>query len=117
MWLVSGAPGANRGDPSRIRGSDRLAGADFGLLGGGLRRRRFELPHQLVEVEALELAGHGVELSLAVLDHDLALAAELERLAELGLPRVEPQDDLLEPLDRGLIALGLVGPGCPGGFT
>ena len=62
--------------------------------GSGLRRfagAGLELADEIVEVEALELAGDGVELALAVLDERLALAAELERLAELGLAGVEPE--------------------------
>src|SRR5260221_8317718 len=37
-----------------------------------------------------------------------ALAAELERFAQAGLAGVEPIDDLLQPLDRGLIGLRLL---------
>ena len=44
----------------------------------------------------------------AVGDQVAALAAELERLAQAGLARVEPVDDLLQPLHRHLVALGFL---------
>ncbi len=85
------------------RSGSRVRVGRFARL-GRLARPGLELADEIVEVEALELAGDGVELALAVLDQRLALAAELERLAELGLALVEAEDDLLESLDRGLVA-------------
>ena len=91
-------------DRSEIVGRRRGRRARRRLLfaGPGL-----ELADEVVEVEPLKLAGDGIELALAVLDERLALAAELERLAQLGLAGVEPDDDLLEPLDGGLVAARL----------
>ena len=70
------------------------------------RRRRFEARDQVVEAELLEALADRLELAGRVVDQRLALAAEVERLAQAGLARVEPGDDLLEPLDGGLVALG-----------
>jgi len=42
--------------------------------------------HQLVEAQLLEVAADGVELAGAVLDQRAALANQLERLSQSGLP-------------------------------
>src|SRR5215204_1899350 len=67
-----------------------------------------ELARKLVELQLLQPRPHGVQLSGAV-GHELAaLTAEIEGLAQAGLAGVEAIDDLLQPLDCHLIALGLV---------
>ena len=98
MAAVAGEPRSGRVDAIGPRSGRRRPPSQ---PGSGL-----ELADEIVEVEALKLPRHGVELALAVFDEALALAAELERLPQLGLSGVEPLDDRLEPLDRGLVALG-----------
>src|SRR3954451_11078681 len=68
-----------------------------------------QLRCQLVQPQLLKPLADGVELGRAVGDQIATLAAELERLAQAGLAGVEPVDDLLQPLYRGLIAFGFLG--------
>src|SRR3954468_7699478 len=71
--------------------------------GRSLRGCGLEPRDQVVEPELLEPLTHRLELRRGELDQALALGAELERLAQAGLVRVKPADDLLEPLHRGLV--------------
>src|SRR3954447_23883040 len=73
-------------------------------LCGSLRGSCLEPGDQLVEAQLLQPLADGLELARCELDQALALGAELERLAQPGLVRVEPADDLLEPLDGGLVS-------------
>src|SRR4051812_28163962 len=82
-----------------------------------LRGSRLEARDQVVEAQLLETLADRLQLARGELDQPLALLAELERLAEAGLVRVEPADDVLEPLDGGLVGGGLSGRGrCGCGF-
>src|SRR3954453_21257996 len=76
-------------------------------LCGSLRGSCLEPGDQLVEAQLLQPLADCLELARGELDQALALGAELERLAQPGLVRVEPADDLLEPLDGGLVCGGL----------
>src|SRR5436309_11459068 len=69
-------------------------------------RPRLEPRDELVELQLLEAASHRLELARGELDQPAALAAELERLPQPRLVRVEPRDDLLEALDGGLVRRG-----------
>src|SRR5215217_7093309 len=66
-------------------------------------RPAFQAGDQLVQLQLAQPLAHGVELARGVLDQRTALRAELERLAQPRLVRVEPGDDLLQALDRGLV--------------
>ena len=66
-----------------------------------------ELRGEVVEPQLLQPLAHLVQLGGAVGDQLAALAAELEGLAQAGLAGVEPVDDLLQPLDRGLVGVRL----------
>src|SRR5215213_9955447 len=78
-----------------------------GGLGGCARAAAgLEPGDQLVEAELLEALGDGVELSRAELDEAPALLAELERLPQPGLARVEAPDDLLNAGTGGLVGEG-----------
>ena len=57
----------------------------------------FEPGHQVVQAQLLEALADRVELGGAVLDEVAALLDELERLAQAGVARVQPADDLLDP--------------------
>src|SRR3954453_4240024 len=71
--------------------------------GAGLRRRGLEPRDQVVQPKLLQTRSDRVELARRELDQALPLAAQLERLAQSRLVRVEPADDLLEPLDGSLV--------------
>src|SRR5437764_2588856 len=72
---------------------------------GGIAR--LEAGEQIVEPQLLQALPDLLQLGCGVLDQGLALAAEIQGLAQAGLVRVEPRDDLLEPLDGTLVALRL----------
>src|SRR3954454_7603034 len=72
-------------------------------LCGSLRGSCLEPGDQLVEAQLLQPLADCLELARGELDEALALGAELERLAQPGLVRVEPSDDLLESLDCRLV--------------
>src|SRR3954452_15494790 len=72
-------------------------------LSRALGRGALETRHELVQLQLLQALAHRVQLARGELDQALALLAELERLAQAGLVRVEPPDDLLEPLDGPLV--------------
>src|SRR3954454_9260776 len=76
-------------------------------LCGSLRGSCLEPGDQLVEAQLLQPLADCLELARGELDQALALGAELERLAQPGLVRVEPADDLLEPLDGRFVRGGL----------
>ena len=57
---------------------------------------------ELVEVQLLEALADGFELGGAELDERAAFAAQLERLAQAGLSRVQPGDDRLQAGACGL---------------
>src|SRR4051794_40222928 len=83
----------------------------LGARAGGLDRRaraagRPEPGGELGEAEPLEALGDRVELARAELDEAAALLAQLERLAEPGLARVEAADDLLDAGAGGLVGEG-----------
>ena len=78
----------------------KLTSAPSGTTAGG----RVETGRQVVEVQFLQALADGVELAGAVIDQLLALGAEVQGLAQAGLAGVEAVDDLLEALDRGLVA-------------
>src|SRR5215211_3524201 len=65
-----------------------------------------ETRDQVVQAELFQALSDSLELTGGVVDQRLALAAEVERLAQTRLAGVEPGDDLLQPLDGGLVALG-----------
>src|SRR2546423_10201465 len=69
-----------------------------------LCRRGFQPRDQLVEPKLLQTVSDRVQLARRELDQALPLLTQLERLAQPGLVRVEPPDDLLEPLHGGLVA-------------
>src|SRR3954451_9168836 len=75
-------------------------------LCGSLRGSCLEPGDQLVEAQLLQPLADCLQLARGELDQALALGAELERLAQARLVRVEPADDLLEPLDGGLVRRG-----------
>ena len=68
---------------------------------------------ELVQLQLLQPLAHRVELAGAVVDQLAALAAEVEGLAQARLARVEAVDDLLQPLDRGLVARGRLSSSSP----
>src|SRR5829696_1283055 len=85
--------------------------AGVGVASGGLGGRAraaadLEPGDQFVEAELLEALGDGVELAGAELDEAPALLAELERLAQAGLARVEAADDVLDAGAGGLVGEG-----------
>src|SRR5215210_6117758 len=92
--------------------SARLSAAGRGAArSGGLGRRAraaagLEPGDELVEAELLEALGDRVELARAELDQAAALLAQLERLAEPGLARVEAADDLLDAGAGALVGEG-----------
>src|SRR3954469_13812233 len=75
-----------------------------------LRGRRLELCDQLVQAELLQTLADSIQLTRRELDQALALGAEPQGLAQAGLVRSQPGDDLLEPLDGGLVG-GCLGRG------
>src|SRR5690242_11139533 len=89
--------------PGSARKSAGRAG--FGRSGPRLSGG-FEPRDQLVEAQLLEALAHRLQLGGRVLDQLAALPAEVERLAQAGLARVELLDDLLDPIDRSLVAGG-----------
>ncbi len=94
-----GGKGAQLGPLPRLPGPwSPLLGASG--LGGGVQPRR-----QLVELQLAQTLAHRVQLGGAVGDQFAPLTAELERLAQAGLAGVEPVDDLLQPLNRDLVAI------------
>jgi hypothetical protein len=84
---------------SAFRPINTEPGASGAGCGAGVEPRR-----QVVEVQFLQALADGVKLAGAVVDQGAALFAELEGLAEAGLAGVEAVDDLLEALDRVLVA-------------
>src|SRR3954451_10673932 len=74
-----------------------------GASGRSLRRSGLQPDDQLVQPQLLEALPDGFQLARRELDQALALGAQLERLAQAGLVRVEPADDLLQALDGGLV--------------
>ena len=69
-------------------------------------RRRlasFQPRDELVEAQLLEPLADGLELGGAELDERAALAAQLQRLAQAGLPGIQPGDDRLQPRAGGLV--------------
>src|SRR4051794_25665074 len=64
---------------------------------------------ELVEPQLLEPLPDRLELARAELDQPAALLAELERLAQPGLPGVQLGDDRLDALAGGLVGEGDVG--------
>src|SRR4051812_10817963 len=106
---------AGRAREASARGRSAPAGrareGGLGARSGGLRRRAraaagLEPGDELVEAELLEALGDRVELARAELDEAAALLAQLERLAEPRLARVEAADDLLDAGAGGLIGEG-----------
>src|SRR4051812_49837070 len=71
--------------------------------GRDLRGRSLEPRDQVVEPKLLQTLSDRVQLARGELDQALPLLAQLQRLAQAGLVRVEPPDDLLEPLDGPLV--------------
>src|SRR3954463_16442733 len=71
--------------------------------GRSLRGCGLEPRDEVVEAELLEPLTDRLELSRRELDQALALGAELERLAQAGLVRVEPAGDFPQPLDGALV--------------
>src|SRR4051794_6879222 len=61
---------------------------------------------ELLQAQLLEPLAHRLELAGAELDQPAALLAELEGLAQPGLPGVEPGDDRLDALAGGLVGEG-----------
>src|SRR3954447_23973880 len=73
----------------------------------GRRLPALEPRDQVVQLQLLQALAYRVQLGRGVLDQGLALAAQVERLAQAGLVRVQAGDDLLEPFDGALVGLGL----------
>src|SRR6185312_5624120 len=98
------------GSPRRKRKCCKIPpGSALGAGWRGLARRlsgRFEPRNQLVQAELFEALTHRLELAGRVLDQLAALAAQVERLAQAWLARVELLDYLLDAVDRGLVAGG-----------
>ena len=69
----------------------QLPGAHFGVPS-----LRSEPRDELVQAQLLQGAADRVELARAPLDQRLALAHQLERLAQARLARVQAADDLLD---------------------
>src|SRR3954454_14306475 len=66
------------------------------VLRRSLRRTRLESGDQLGEPQLLQPLADGLQLPGGELDQALALGAQLERLAQARLVRVEPPGDLPE---------------------
>src|SRR3954454_4693328 len=67
---------------------------------------RFQPRDQLVQAQLLEALPHRLELGRGVLDQLAALSTQVERLTQARLARVELLDDLLDAVDRRLVARG-----------
>src|SRR3954447_23473993 len=101
-WLDrSLAPGRSR-QISRTMARALSRAPAIGSL-GGFGAAALEPGHELVEPQLLEPPAHRLELGGADLPVPAPLLAELERLAQAGLARVQPGDDRLEPLAGGLV--------------
>src|SRR5436305_104775 len=77
--------------------------AASGRKNGWLPRRALQALDQLVELQLLEALADRVQLARRVLEQLAPLSAQVERFAQTGLAGVEPLDDLLESLHRGLV--------------
>src|SRR5690242_2344150 len=104
--------GRNQGTASPRRKKKCCKIPPDSALGAGSRRLarglsgRFQAGDQLVQAQLLEAFPHRLELAGRVLDQLAALAAQVERRAQAGLAGVELLDDLLDAIDRGLVAGG-----------
>src|SRR3954454_858504 len=112
-WRASSARLSARAERTRsvTRGWAGPAARGRRRRSGGLGRRAragagLEAGDELVEAELLEALRDRVELAGAELDEAAGLLAELERLAEPGLARVEAAYDLLDARAGGLVGEG-----------
>src|SRR5919197_1421757 len=80
----------------------------WGASARGLARR-LQPRDQLVQAQLLEALSDGLQLACRVLDQLAALTAQVERLAQAWLARVQLLDDLLDAVDRRLVGCRLHG--------